>query len=255
MKKNRNLMFRSKSALLFVCLAAGISLVIPACKKDNDTTANSGVSEKQAVTVVSDAMINDQSGLVTQINSAAQIASGMSAERKGAKLSDLCGLNQDGAHNGSFTSEGTTFTYDVAWNYELNCVQEVPQYLAMSYKSKLDVSSTKLTAKDSSVAVFKISGLDSTAAEWVFNQKFDHAGQITSKTDETPSFNSVIAYTSTDVKVSKTTLLIVSGTATLTISGKDSKGNSYSYSGTITFKGNKKATLVVAGGSSYELAW
>lgn len=253
MKRNRNPF--TKSALLFVCLAAGISLVAPSCKKDDDAEPKAGVTEAQAVTVVSDAMINSNSGLVTQVNLAAMIASGMSTERKGARLSELCGLSMADSTSGSANTNTTSFSYKMSWNYELNCVQEVPQYLALAFTSKVNLSNEKMTAADNSAASFKVSGLADTDSIFIFNQKYDRTGEIVSKTDEMPSFSSVIAYTATDVKVSKATHRIISGTAALTISGRDSKGNSYKYAGTITFKGNQKATLLVGGGSSYELTW
>jgi len=53
--------------------------------------------------------------------------------------------------------------------------------------------------------------------------------------------------------LSKIDRKIISGTATITITGTGPKGNSFSYTGTITFNGDNTATLKITGGSSYTI--
>jgi hypothetical protein len=48
---------------------------------------------------------------------------------------------------------------------------------------------------------------------------------------------------------------ILSGTATVSISGSTSGGKSFSYSGTLTFNGSQTATPVFGNGNSYSISW
>ncbi|WP_162847030.1 hypothetical protein [Mucilaginibacter gracilis] len=48
---------------------------------------------------------------------------------------------------------------------------------------------------------------------------------------------------------------ILSGSATVAISGSSTSGKSFTYNGTITFLGGNKATLVLNSGASYTIQW
>jgi hypothetical protein len=55
--------------------------------------------------------------------------------------------------------------------------------------------------------------------------------------------------------VQKGTYAIVSGVVNITLTGSTSGGQPFEYKGTITFKGNKQATLQITGGSAYQISW
>lgn len=65
------------------------------------------------------------------------------------------------------------------------------------------------------------------------------------------AFTSMIRYTLKDVIMDATTYLALSGTASITINGDGPANVSYSYSGTLTFTGDRKATLVLGGETYY----
>ena len=66
-------------------------------------------------------------------------------------------------------------------------------------------------------------------------------------------FSSNIIYTFNNVMIDKLTYMAVSGTAQITIKGGGPAGVAYSYSGTLTFNGNRKAELIL-GGSTYNIS-
>jgi hypothetical protein len=256
MRKNHFSLSRTKSAFLFVCMAAGIAVTIPACKKDdNQAIENTAVTEGQAVNVVSTAMVDANGGLVSQINHAAFMAIGMSETREGAKLSDWCGLSLSDTTSGSGSASGQSYNYLIGIKYEVVCINRVPSNINFDFASQLGYSNAEASGQDSAVAVMKITGIADKDTALVFNTKYDRAGKLTSKTSKFSSFDHTLSYASSNITVSKTAREIVSGSATLTISGKDENGNTYSYAGTITFKGGKKATLAITGGASHELTW
>jgi hypothetical protein len=246
----------SKSTLLLLLIAAGISFGVSSCSKD-DNTNNSAVSQEQAASVVSQSVVS-QGGIISQVNQATLAVNALEARKaQGGKLSDFCGKTEEanfkGADDGS--ASGIAFSYDLNWSYSLACLQEVPTEFTFTFNGNTSIATDKFATADSSSALYKLGGLGANSTTWTLNQTFDRMGKFTSKTTDVPSFNSTIHYMASDIKVNKQSLEIVSGTASVKITGTDLKGNAFSYEGTITFQGSKKAVLVIAGGKNFQLNW
>jgi hypothetical protein len=126
----------------------------------------------------------------------------------------------------------------------------------MGYNAKIQYATSKMAARDSSVATFKVAGLEVDSMYLTINQTFDRKGSLTiTSGDTTKTFSSIVSYKATNVKISKSTLLIVSGTADVSVSGTNEKGKAFSYSGTITYQGEYKALFAIKGGSSFNFTW
>ncbi|UPK68254.1 hypothetical protein [Chitinophaga filiformis] len=244
----------SKATLLLLVVAAGISFGITSCSKDDDTKQNSGVTQEQAASVVSQTVIN-QGGIVEQVNQTTVLVAAMEARQAGGKLSDFCGKQTDGSISHDGTANGVTFNYKLSWLYSLACTSDVPTLFTFNFKGNTMFETDKFKTTDSSTASYKLGGLSSNSTAWELSQTFDRAGKFVSKTTDLPSFTSAVHYESVNIKVSKETHEIVSGSATVKITGADSKGNVFKYEGTITFQGNKKAVFTVSGGSNFQLSW
>jgi hypothetical protein len=247
---------RGKSTLLLLFVAAGISFGVSSCSKDDDTN-NSSVSQDQIGSVVTQAVVS-QGGITDQINQATLAVSLLEARKaEGGKLSDFCGQTSEnnfkGSDNGS--GSGIAYSFDINWLYSLACVEEVPTEFSFNFNGKTSFATDKFATADSSSASYKLGGLGANSTTWTLNQAFDRVGKFESKTTDVPSFNSTIHYLASDIKVSKETRMIVSGTATIKISGTDLKGNAFKYEGTITFQGNKKSVFVISGGKNFQLNW
>lgn len=248
MKRVNTPLSRSKSAILFVLVASGISLAIPACKKDD--AAAPAVSQEEVKEVVTNAL-SANGGLMFQTNTAVQVAQGYDAGRQaGRTISEECGV----AHDNNISIATTAFTYSMKWNWLLSCTTEKePQSVAFSFAGKVVIETAKLKMRDTTESTFKIEGLESDSSLLVFNQSVHREGILELVTDNaTRSFASVLTYNATNVKVNKATGKIVSGTAAVTISGVSTKGK-FLYAGTITYKGDNKCTFNIVGGQSFEL--
>lgn len=256
MKRMSNPMLRGKATLLVIAIAAGTSMFMTSCKKDDkDSNSQSGVTEAEAAQVVSTAVTNG--GVAAQTQQATIVATAFLGARHGAKAAD-CGWQDAG--NFEFASDANAATtYSIAYDYTVNltCATDGASYQSFqfAFNAKTAFATSKFALSDTSSADFNVTGLDDASANLVFNQKFDHNGTFTSKDGSASSFHSVLKYTATDVTVSKSTLQIVSGTAAVTISGTTTTGKSFSYAGTITYKGNNKATFTITGGGSFDLTW
>jgi hypothetical protein len=112
-----------------------------------------------------------------------------------------------------------------------------------------------MSSDDKSTGTFTISDFGSASTSYTYNSSYTREGSQVSKVRYKRHFTSKTIITSTNIKVDKATKKILSGEATATISGGASTGESFSYSGTITFNGDQKATLKFQNGSSYSINW
>ncbi|GAA3936213.1 hypothetical protein GO495_14125 [Chitinophaga oryziterrae] len=261
MKRVKNPLSRSKSAILLMFVAAGISVAIPACKKD-ETSAAPAVSQEDASVMVNQSLFSSEgNGLMFQTDNAVSVAGNYSGARQseGAKFTSAdCGVKKENSFVAKSDSTTTpSYSYNILWNWTLSCSSaSEPVSFAWAATANISYKTTKLSVVDSSVAAFTVSGLQVDSAFLLINQTYNHVGSMTIISgDSTSTFHNVITYKSSDVKVSKATRAIVSGTAEVTISGTNKKGQAFSYSGTITYQGDYKAIFAIKGGSSFNLTW
>ncbi|SFD61860.1 hypothetical protein SAMN05518672_102642 [Chitinophaga sp. CF118] len=255
MKGGSTIFLRSKVALLLLCLSAGLLFTISSCKKDDDSTTTA-VSEDDVAEAVSQSVSTESGGLVSQTTASAVIISTNASSRIGAKLSDECGIMHDTTFAGaSVDGAAITYSYNFSWNWLLSCNNVMPQTFVFNYAGKAAYDAPRMSSSDSSKANVTVTGLGADSAYYVFNQSYTRNGSQTSKVNLKRSFTSLISIVSSDIRISKSTLKIISGTGTVTITGTGSGGKSFSYTGTITFLGNEKATLVVTGGGTYTIEW
>jgi hypothetical protein len=242
----------SKAVLLFVCLSV---VTISSCKKDDDATTIA-VSEDDIATAVSESVSTPGGGLVVQSTAAAAYSSDLLSARISAKASDQCGIMHDTTVAGASESGAViTYSYNFNWNWLLTCNEIVPQTFVFNYSGKASYDGVRMSSSDSSKANITVTGLGGDSTYYVFNQTYTRNGSQASKVNQKRSFTSLISIVSSDIRISKSTLKILSGTGTVTVTGEGSGGKSFSYTGTITFLGGEKATLVVTGGGTYNIAW
>jgi hypothetical protein len=167
-----------------------------------------------------------------------------------------CGTESDTSISGH-NAEGAAVTYNYAlsWGSLLTCSNMVPTQYQFNFSGKYSYDAPRISSDDSSMAQFTITGLEPASSQYIFNQTYTRDGSQVSKVRNKRSFSSKISIVSSNIVVDKSTQQIVSGTASVSISGAGSDGRSFSYSGTITFLGNKQATLVLGNGNTYTIQW
>lgn len=235
-----------KPVLLFVCLLLAVS----SCKKDDDNSTTA-VSEADVAEAVSQAVYNQGGGMVVQGTAAAEYSTDLMNSRKGAKVSDQCGI----LHDTIVALSTENYGYNFHWNWLLTCKEMVPQTFEFNYAGKTSYETVRMSSSDSAKATITVTGLGADSAYYLFNQTYTRNGHQNSKVNQKRSFSSLISIVSSDLKISKSTLKILSGTGTVTVNGEGSGGKSFSYKGTISFLGNEKATLVITNGGTYNLIW
>lgn len=255
MKRMSNPLLRSKAALLFMCVATGMTVVVSSCKKNDQEESAPAVSQAEVATVVNSAVTNG--GVAAQTSAAATTASMYLSARKSAKTTgDDCGYtDEDSFQFSSDANASTTFSIDYTYKFVITCAADQYQSFGFTFAAKTSLATNKIAVADTSAATFTITGLEDASKNLVFNQAFDNKASLISKDGTGNSFYSTLKYTATDVTVSKSTLQIISGTAAVKITGTTTAGKSFSYEGQIVYKGGNKAVFTITGGSSFDLQW
>lgn len=235
-------------------IAGGIIALagVSACKKDNNNNSSNtkaAVTEADAAELTTDAVSPATGGFDAQVNISVNIYVSNST-----RLS--CGAKKDTTVSySSPTNFIPNYAYTLSWNYELDCNSGVPSQFAFGFSGSSKYNGALMTSADNSSGSFTIADPGATSGNYSFNSSYERSGKQTSKVGFQKSFTSDFKMSSSDILISKTNHEIVSGTANVTITGTSSNGNSFNFSGKITFLGNKKATLVLNSGMSYNIVW
>jgi hypothetical protein len=233
-----------------IIVFAAVTACTASCKKDassttGSTTTGRTVTEADAANAVTASVTPQTSGMVTQVSDATVMAS---------VPVYTCGQSFDSTIAGASAAGATvTYAFNLTWGWQFSCAN--PASFTGSFKGSSSYSTQYISSSDSSKGNFVLTGITPTAKNYTLNASYTRNGSCQSGIGNKNSFTSTIAITSTNILVSKTTREIVSGTATATITGASSSGKSFSFAGTITFNGNKTATLAITGGGTYQINW
>lgn len=229
-------------ALTIITLAS-----VTACKKDSNGSTSATVTEADAVELTTDAIEPATGGMAIQANSSVTIYASAST-----KLS--CGVSKDTTITGASVAGAVpSYSYSLNWNYQLKC-DASPQTFSFNFTGSSTYSGLLMSSSDSSTGTFMVSTTPA-AANYTVNTSYERKGTQTSKVGQQKGFTSDLKITSGNVLISKTTGEIVSGIGTVSITCSTTGGKSFSFGGTITFKGNKQATVVLNSGVSYSIQW
>ena len=236
----------SKTAKTFFALAVLTLAGVSACKKDATTTSSPTVTEADAVQMTTDAVTSSTGGMTAQTTTSVTLYA--------AEAPVLtCGTTKDTTITGASVA-GTpyTFAYSLNWNYLLNCNT---QEFTLNYTGSSSYSGLLTSTNGSCVGTDVLTGIAPTAANYALTGSFERKGSATSKVGQQKSFTSDLKIATTNALVNKTTMEIISGTASVTLTGATSGGRSFSFGGTLTFLGNKTGKLVLNSGNSYSISW
>lgn len=229
-------------------LIAGLSaLLLAGCKKDDGTVGTGDavvLTSDDAADALAGTLGGSQStaGITAQLEEAAAIAGGGSLGKTDANAGTLWDTTITRSRTGSFT-----FAYSFRYSVTLANANR----LDFGYTMKGTYDTPRLSSNDSASATFQVSNLLAGTAYNVTGI-YNRYGTQTSKVRNKASFSSTIIFSTTALLIDKSTKRVSGGSATLTIYGKSSTGNIYSFNATVTFLGNQQATLVI-GSKAYTI--
>ena len=204
------------------------------------------ISESEAAEVIQSAISSETEGISMQVEDAAEIAE---------VYLDSCGMVYDSTLNKNQTLGIRSFDYTFSWNWQMTCNSlGVPQTFTIGYDADGEYDTPRMSSIDESDGTFLISGLELSAADFIYDGSITREGSQVSKIGNQTSFSSKITFLTKNLTYNKSDEEIASGTVDVTISGTDSNGNSFSYTGDIVFKGGKSAILTIDG-TAYPFSW
>jgi len=237
----------SKAAKGLLAITIITIACVTACKKDSNSSTSATVTESDALELTTDAIQPSTGGMTVQANSSVSIYATAST-----KLS--CGVTKDTTIAGASVAGAVpSYNYSLSWNYSLAC-DVSPQTFTFNFTGSSNYSGLLMTSSDASTGTFLVSTTPA-ADSYTVNTSYERKGTQTSKVGQKKGFTSDLKITSTNVLISKSTKEIISGTGTVSITGTTTGGKSFSFGGTITFKGNKQATVLFNSGTTYNIQW
>ncbi|MDR3716039.1 MAG: hypothetical protein P4L51_24810 [Puia sp.] len=259
MKPTIQLKINARVLSATLLLIASLFVALSSCKKDSPgSTTSSTVGVDDAADAVIQAVTPESAGMVSQTETAALVLnnSAITTITSSSTVVSACGITADTVFAGSNASGAAiTYSYSYGSSRILSCKNDIPQQFEYGYTGKWSYDAPRISSNDSANAQLTITGLPADSSQYTFNGSYVRNGSETSKIGNKLSFASTITLNVTNLGIDKNTDEILSGTASVTINGSTSGGKSFSYSGTLTFLGNKQATLVLGSGNTYSITW
>jgi hypothetical protein len=231
-----------KKVMIYLAMA---TLVLSSCKKDEEVEKEM-VSEEESAEVVTKSMESQNSGLNEQLEEAAKLAEEL-------MINPLCSVGFDTTVVKTYSSATRSLNYTFNWNYQVNCTGSIPSDITFGYNSSGIYSTTRMDSDDNATGTIVLTQIGASHTSYLANLDYTRNGSQSSKIGNQNSFSSVINIDGDDILIDKTSYEVLSGSVVFTITGAASDGTSYSYGGTITFLGNRDATIAFNNGSSYSI--
>jgi hypothetical protein len=160
-----------------------------------------------------------------------------------------CGTTKnDTISRKSATGASITYSYNLTYNFMVLCnTANQPDSLSSSLVYSGSYNGPNISTSNSGSSIFTVGGLESSASDFTINGEYKSSGAFKSKRDTTNAGSSAIDIVIKGLTVQKTLRSIVSGTATISITGDVPKKGNFSFTGTLVFNNNNTATLTING--------
>lgn len=236
--------------LFLFCL---VSLAIAtSCKKEEEDTSNSASTE-EAAEIIGSAFASDGGGAVAFIQNSVSISSSSDSRlRATSSVIDL----KDTTITDTLVSSSSSRTLIYSWTYTsdlyLNPTSSLPEKIVAMHNYEGNYNGPYVSSVHSGTGTSTYTSLGTGTSLldylvndiWMMSGSYDRSGTITKKiTDKV--FESSTHIQLSDVQVDRVNKKILSGTAAISINGKNLRGEQFSYSGTLTFLGEGQARLVL----------
>jgi hypothetical protein len=225
--------------LLFTFLLCAVFF---GCSKE-PVVKSTNISNAQAAVMVATALSFNSYGLAAIKTDFGLYAHGVANAGKGCGVLDTLTIARQEP-----TTSNINYNYAFAYYYTVNCVNNLQDNLtsAVTYTGSFDAPS--LSVLNTANASFNISSLATTTGNYTFNGAYQTTGSFQTLDETQLTGNSTINITTGNLLVAKPSRSIVSGTASINLSGTlKSNKNTFSYNGTIVFQGGNTALLTLEG--------
>ena len=144
------------------------------------------------------------------------------------------------SHSGTVTAN-----YSFNRSYTVACTAGIPSSFACVGDFSGSFDASRMSSSNSGTNNWTLTGVTGSS-NWIFNGSVSHNGTHTSKVRNKYTFTTTLNISLSNVQVSKTTYEIVSGSGSVSVSCTVD-GNTYDFTGSVTYNGDGTATLVIDG--------
>jgi hypothetical protein len=207
-------------------------LLTVSCNKKDETPILDATTE-EAAAIMATSFCTDNAGTMSQVADAIELS--QNTELKSS------------LYDSSFTissAPGAAITYQYQVNYSYGFLNSGNFQLA--YESKGNYTSPNVNATISAAGSMNVTGFLS-GDYYVVNGQSGRDGTFTMKIGNKNSITGSVTTTLVNFKVSKTTGLLESGTATIVVNGSTSAGMNFGFTGALVYTGNYTGTLTIEG--------
>lgn len=232
-----------KTTKLF--LLACLLCIAGACKDDNDDS--SAMTSEEAADVVGSSLAMNSSGLTAVVNTSVNGADAAITASEGGRTATCGYTNQQSFSATSLPGAIITYSYDYSYSYILTCGNDIPQNLAITTVYDGQFDAPRLASQHSGTSNLTITALDESAASYIINGNYNRSGAFQSKIRNKNSSTSTVDFSINDLTVNKTDQRVLSGSASVTLTGSISGKGSFTYTATVVFEGDETATVTING--------
>lgn len=227
------------SRTLFLLLIAG---VMTSCKKDKQTKQ---MESADAADAVESSLTTKSAGLIYELEELIPVTPGYVLPT-GDTI--FCNTQYDSTLARSVNAGGFTGSYTVNWDYIINCNGfSIPQNMNMSMTTSGSSSTPRINSSSSSSISLTLTGLDFVSMQVVVNGTASFTGTQTSRVRNQNSFTSTLSFNLSNLTFDKVSKELLSGSATISMTGSVTDGDSYTFSGNVVFNGGGAATVTING--------
>jgi hypothetical protein len=214
--------------------------------QDEDKNSLSAVTEADAVDAIEASVTAESNGVARMAADASTVAEAEAVYTNSPQLT--CGQLYTESHVAAGSSLTYSYDYTGSHSYQLSCTaQGLPDSFAYTYDMDGTYDTPRLYSNDNATADVAITGLSFSTPQAIINGSYVRNGYEESKVRQMRHFNSLITLSLANITINKASQQITGGTASVSMTGTGSGGNSFSYNGAITFNGDQTATLVING--------
>lgn len=235
---------RSKIVIPFVAFVLAIGM-LSSCKKDNNDNSSTEVTVDDAADAVAGSVASETDGMSATVSTTTELAARVGVFTTTPSIN--CGQEYTTSYAASASNSGYSYNYTGSTHYQLTCSDSLPSSFTFGQTMDGVYETPRMSSDDDVTGNWTLSGLEPSVANTSFSGSYVRNGSQVSKVRNQRSFTSTITITANNVTVNKSTYKITGGTASVSMNGTSSAGNTYTYEGSITFNGNDTATLTING--------
>ena len=216
-------------------------LAFGACKKSDSVSAN--LTTDEAATLMASSLTTNSNGFITasaDITVNSQDVYDINIGCGNSKT--YTAIHQSAA--GASPAYNNTFTYA----YMLNCnANNLPDNVTGTAADNGSFDGTNLSSTNAGTANFRVAGLTPTSTVYVINGEYKRTGTFTSKVGSKSTGTIIIDIVISNLTITKSTKIVASGTAIVTITGNTANKSNINFSGNLLFNGDGTASVTVSG--------